>query len=270
MPKVDAPEALGYAQSVAKGVTLITIQPIPIIETVRVDHQRIVLPLAHRITQPGGLRIRGKRTAIGEDLAEYIRGFVENRYQSRQLKDLKGMVSHVDSRHGRWHAMRVGVVLAILLFAFLGQSRRPGLNGEVFRPEVGGDVLKLSAVVGLVDPGQVRFAVGRSRHGRREIRLTVAQPWDPRGLVVQPLCRRRHYGEDEECERSSKHGTSLGSMSIMAYLEQRLRAAVAPNPQFEKVVSGCAVVQSLSAERNVLSHRRNPILIEARDGPMNL
>src|SRR6202521_4487601 len=98
------------------------------------------------------------------------------------------MVSHVDSRHGRWHAMRVGVVLAILLFALLGKSRRPGLNGKVFGSEVGGDVLKLSAIVGLVDPGQVRFAVGRSRRGTGEVRLTVAAPWDPRGLVVQPLC----------------------------------------------------------------------------------
>ena len=187
MPKVDAPEAFGHAQSVAKRVTLIAVQPIPIIKAVGLDHQRVSLPLAYRISQPSWLRILGKRTAIDKDLAECIGSLVENRHESRHLEDLEGMVGHVDSGHGRGHAMRVGIVLAILLLAAFCQSRRPRLNGKVRRLEVGGEVLKCPAVGGLVDPGKIRSAVRRSRCGRREIRLTVGGARNSRCRVSQPL-----------------------------------------------------------------------------------
>src|SRR6516162_730848 len=96
MTEVPAPVTLGdpkrlRGRSSARQVDLA-------VEAARFDHQRILLPMANAVSQPGGRRILGQRPSVEEDLAKVIEVFVENRNQFRHLQDLPG---RGPARHGR-------------------------------------------------------------------------------------------------------------------------------------------------------------------------
>src|SRR5258707_814553 len=108
------------------------------------------------------------------------------------------MVTHVDSGHSRRQAMRVGVVFAKALLTLRGESRGPRLYREFSGFEIRGDVLKVPHIIGLVDPREVRLAVGRFWSRRGEVRLAVRRARNAGGRVAQPLRERRRAKRAEE------------------------------------------------------------------------
>src|SRR5262245_47072156 len=114
------------------------------------------------------------------------------------------MVGYVDSGHAGRQTMRVGIVLAILLFTTLGQSRCPGLNGEGFSPQAGSDVLELSPAGGLIDSGQVRLTVRHSWRGGSKVGLSLGSARDSWCLVVKPLSVERCCVQNAQMDRGQK------------------------------------------------------------------
>src|SRR5579863_7496383 len=68
VPEVAALEALGGMEGVGVGMAIV-IQPALVVETARLDDERIALPAADRVAEPAGLSIFGKRAAVRENLS---------------------------------------------------------------------------------------------------------------------------------------------------------------------------------------------------------
>src|SRR5262249_32111142 len=66
--EVAALETLGHTQLFRVWVTR-EVQPTPIVESGRLHHQRVSLPVAYGIAPPSGVRVPRKLTPIREDLA---------------------------------------------------------------------------------------------------------------------------------------------------------------------------------------------------------
>src|SRR2546422_8804435 len=129
---ITAPEALGEMQSVAMRVTAI-IKPGFIGEADRVDNQGVALPLADRVSEPGGNAIVGKATAVGEDLAIVNRFVVEDQDDSGRLDDLPRPASYQHRAwHAAWQASRGWPVLPCLALPLLVKGCRPGLHRRSF------------------------------------------------------------------------------------------------------------------------------------------
>jgi hypothetical protein len=64
------------------------VQPGLIVESRRIDDQRIAVPSADRVAAPRGLRINGKRAAVRVDLPVRVVHFIQHRDDARRLQDL--------------------------------------------------------------------------------------------------------------------------------------------------------------------------------------
>jgi len=85
------------------------VEPRPLVETGRIDHEDITLPFASRITAPGRLRIFGKRPAIRVDLAEGVFDFEQHQRHAWRLLDTKGYSKNKRSRQTKRKTARVGM-----------------------------------------------------------------------------------------------------------------------------------------------------------------
>src|SRR5689334_3888859 len=107
MAEVAALETLFDAQVLAvPGAP--RIQPAHIVEAQRVHHQRVALPAADRVSEPGWRWIRRVLPPIGEDLAEDGLHFIEEKNFARRLDDLEGLGEQISMRHAIGQTMQVG------------------------------------------------------------------------------------------------------------------------------------------------------------------
>ena len=94
------PDALDKVQFVAVRMTF-PIEPGFVVETNRINHERIPFPLADRVPHPRGNQILGMLPSIHEDLAHKVIVLEEHEHAAGNLNDLERLSnSHkVDSRH---------------------------------------------------------------------------------------------------------------------------------------------------------------------------
>src|SRR6516225_7168799 len=117
MAKVKAMKAFG--RMIALGMRMAAIIYIcQVIETDRIDHERIALPLADRISHPRGRRVLRESAAIRENLAEVALVLEMNQRHGGSLNDLERSCR---DKKRIWHPVRQAA------------SRRPVLT-EVFLP----------------------------------------------------------------------------------------------------------------------------------------
>jgi hypothetical protein len=127
--KVAAVETLLNPQGFAMRMSE-SIQPAPVIESRRIDHQRIAIPFADRVAHPRRLGIHRELASIRIDLAEHVVHLVQDRDHSRSLNDLEGIIGEEIVAHDAlWKTLcrRIGSrVLRVLSSQFggLGLYRR--------------------------------------------------------------------------------------------------------------------------------------------------
>src|SRR5258708_24925250 len=131
MAKVAPPEALGHMQVVAGRVTGV-VKPGLAIETGGVDDQRIAVPAATRVSQPGWIGILAQLAAVEEDLAIEIKRLIQDHhYVGFLLVDLEGIGSGVNSGKPRGQTVGLGFVAGVDSGAsLLGERLRPRLDRE--------------------------------------------------------------------------------------------------------------------------------------------
>ena len=81
-PKSGPPEPLDDVQGVAVRVARI-IEPGLLVIADRIDDQRIALPSADGVSEPGGLRIARQRATVGGDLPERVIALEQHHDQRR-------------------------------------------------------------------------------------------------------------------------------------------------------------------------------------------
>ncbi len=158
------------------------IEPASVIETRRIDHQRIFVPMSNRESHPSGIRILGKRTAIGEDRSMNTVGaaLIHNQDQSRRL-DEPGQVDH----------MVVGKGIRQTIPARgrrLSPRSRTRLLVDSLGPRLNIAGLQVSRDVAVItartwpspDAGDIRLPVRSVRRGSAEIRPAVGSAGNSR------------------------------------------------------------------------------------------
>src|SRR5579862_1668362 len=86
MTKVTAMETFGDFEGIAMRMAIV-VEPAAIIETAGLDHERIAIPFADRVTQPGGNHIVRETAAVGEHLAVPVLKFVKDQRHPWMLDD---------------------------------------------------------------------------------------------------------------------------------------------------------------------------------------
>src|SRR4029077_10457920 len=85
---IQSPVAFRQVHLLATRIS-IGIDPWLVIESDRVDHKRVALPLAHRIAEPTRIWIFWQGSSIGPNGAPKVKFFEEHENSSRNLNDLK-------------------------------------------------------------------------------------------------------------------------------------------------------------------------------------
>src|ERR1700730_15575564 len=123
---VYAPEALNDMQRFGGGKTG-GIDPKLAVEADRIHYQRIPVPTANRIPQPGGVRILGMRAAIHEDLPPKMRpALVNDDDQPGRLDNAERERSGIRPWHPVRQAQAFRIVLPDIGSALFHQVRSPG------------------------------------------------------------------------------------------------------------------------------------------------
>ena len=160
-------------------------------------NQSVTLPLAHRVSVPGRLRIGRQWAAIRENLPVVDVVFTENHHQPWRLHDLSHRGQNKHLRPARGNAGEV-----VLIFHSPFTQCYPGLwpvrqvtlqiRAEPDQQWIQGKIaasLRWQIAGGLPDPREIRDAMlARSRRG--QIRLAVSRPRCSRRGVMNPLCNK--------------------------------------------------------------------------------
>src|SRR5258707_1075502 len=112
------------------------VEPCLVIESNRVDHQRVSFPPADRVAHPRGIQIFGVLVGAGGiNLPHKVIELEEFDYTAWRLNDLERKGMHVDSRHTGWEASNfVACSWVHEIGGILHCSRSPGrLRGFVER-----------------------------------------------------------------------------------------------------------------------------------------
>src|SRR5262249_61803800 len=145
----------------------------------RIDDERVLFPMAYRITQPARIQIAEvlwKLPPVGVDNPmRTTRRFMQHDDHAWSLHDLRQT-----SKIQEWHAHRQTAgkrtVFPEILDSLLAQLLGPRLN--LFGLQVLRDVVVVAVFAGASrapDAGQVRLAVCGARRRRRKIRFAVRQ-----------------------------------------------------------------------------------------------
>src|SRR5580692_1923352 len=181
MPEVGPSEMLGYAEVFSVWMPDV-VQPAPIVEPDRMDHQRVALPVTHRIAPPGGIRIFGQIAPVGEDLAIGAIPVKNPRYVWR-LND--AILGPEDGSRASGKAARGRRVFVQRFEASAVHFIGPGKDFAGF--QVRRYIQAISVVFSSPKSGEIRFAVRGAGRGRGERGLAVGLPGNPGRLDFEPL-----------------------------------------------------------------------------------
>src|ERR1700680_1958367 len=114
---VDTTKALDHVKSFAVRKAL-HVQPSLVVETDRVDDQRIAIPVADRISHPGWTKILRVLPAIGVDLSNEMVVLEQHQNSSARLNDLEWKGNEQNPRNaGRITAqIRIGSGVIFTVF----------------------------------------------------------------------------------------------------------------------------------------------------------
>src|SRR5437867_3973936 len=145
-----------------------------VVETDRIDHESIALPLPDRISHPRRRRVVRKSAAVGENLPEVTLVLEKNDRHKGRLDDLERSRRHQKRiRHSVRQTAPGGSVFAEVGLPFFIESFRPWLERNL---NLGCDVLQILAVSSSPNAGQIGLSFTRLGDGCREIRLAVLKP----------------------------------------------------------------------------------------------
>src|ERR1700688_5271242 len=89
----------------------IIVEPGLVVKTHRVHDERIPLPLANRVSHPGGIQILGMLSPIGVDIAHIMVILEEHQYSAGDIRNLHRLASNeIDPRNARWKTLQDGIV----------------------------------------------------------------------------------------------------------------------------------------------------------------
>src|SRR5215471_3600848 len=110
-------------------------------QVVRLDDERVALPMADGIAVPLRLRVAlfRQRAAVDVNLAEAVVGFVQHQKLCRRLDDLARLGLLVELRDTHGQAVRVWILLAVERHPLLLQFGGPRCHGQAVR-HVGAEV----------------------------------------------------------------------------------------------------------------------------------
>src|ERR1700674_368849 len=105
------------------------IHPHLVVKTNGVDNEGISLPLAHRVPQPSGIRILGKRSPVRPDRAPGVILLEEHKHSAGNLNDLKWIGKNKKS----WRTIRLTAQSWVAFLAWNGPRTRYGFRGIELR-----------------------------------------------------------------------------------------------------------------------------------------
>ncbi len=168
--------------------------------------------------------IDGQGPAVEEGLPVGGVQLVQHHQQARRLHELEQVGHAVGAQECVRQADDMRIVLGLVGGAFLHERHLPRLIGKAAlqaRAEVDpvaahrqlrsagqhlGILIGAERVGRKPDAGEVRLAVGSPRRRRREVGLSIREPWHARGRVFQPLGRRRDGQRDDSDEGGPENG----------------------------------------------------------------
>jgi hypothetical protein len=131
------------------------IEPSAIVQADRIDDQRVAIPVADGISEPGGVQIFGMAAAIGVDDSEGALILEEDSHHRRRLHDLERHDAGLDSsRRADRQALRERIIDLVFFLEKIGSIRRKrrlmaeGL-GNVRRKGRGPDAVQIRRSGGL-------------------------------------------------------------------------------------------------------------------------
>jgi hypothetical protein len=131
------------------------VQPRLVIETCRLDDERVPVPTAFRVSHPRWLRIARERViVVEEDLPEGRARFVEDDESARELDDLLRERYAVDTRESRRQAEALRIILAIVVPTFCKERLCPRQHHDVLGLQIDREI-EVVFHVGLPDAGEV-------------------------------------------------------------------------------------------------------------------
>ncbi len=185
--EVAAVDAFGYVQGVCGGMAGL-IEPSFAVETGGVDDERVAVPLAGGVAEPGGVGVLSKLAAIHEDLAIQVEGFVKDQDNTGFLIDPKRIWGRINSGESGGQAVGLGFLAGVNAGAALGSERRsPGLHRQLAGLEIRGKIDQVLGRGDLPDSGEIRLAVGAVRRGRGKIGFAIIGAGYDSGGEFRPL-----------------------------------------------------------------------------------
>src|SRR5262245_59686346 len=185
MPEVTPMETFGRMVSLGMRMPAI-IYICLVVETDRIDHESIALPLPDRISHPRRRHVVRKSAAVGENLPEVALVLEKNDRHKRRLDDLERSRRHQKRiRHSVRQTAPGGPVLAEVGLPFFIECFRPWLERNL--DPVGCDVLQIFTVSSSPNAGQIGLSFARLWDRCREIRLAVGKTRSIRQRHVHPL-----------------------------------------------------------------------------------
>ena len=106
----------------------------------RFDDERVAFPVADGVAHPGRLCVLRERAAIGEDLPVNRARLVQDDHHVRRLHDLEAVGDVVLLGDAGWPAAHAGMILPVVLDAFLVDRLRPGLQRHLAWLQIRGEI----------------------------------------------------------------------------------------------------------------------------------
>lgn len=168
--EIGAMEALRHTQSFAVRVAA-NVERGAVIVAVALHHQRVALPVPHRVAHPAWVGVLLQAAAVHEYLAEReVR--IENRDQAGGLYDLEPFgISDETVGGSRWQARHAVVVPAEIVLPLAAQRRSPWL--DFLRLQVPRHVSQMRVWIDPPHARKIRLAV---RHPRGRLRWGFRLP----------------------------------------------------------------------------------------------
>src|ERR1700674_5128060 len=207
VPEIPAAVALGDLRRLGLRMP-VHIQPAAIIQARGFDHERVSVPVPHRVAHVRGLRDGRQRAPVQEDLAEVVIRLVQDRDHLRHLDDSARLTERGIVSWAMTDAALGGMALLQGCQALFVERGRRGQHGSLIC--VRGEVKKIIWVVGTrPDSGQIRLAIRCLWRGGGDVRFAVRRARNSGRGIVQPLRGERRADCDRRKDKALHHSDSL-------------------------------------------------------------